>query len=80
MVETRGAENVARRAASISQLGLVARPALVNGGPGWISFRDGQPFAVAALTLRNGRIAAMDIVADPERLARLDLGAFDVRP
>ena len=80
VVETRGAENVARRAASISQLGLVARPALVNGGPGWISFRDGQPFAVAALTLRNGRIAAMDIVADPERLARLDLGAFDVRP
>jgi RNA polymerase sigma-70 factor (ECF subfamily) len=78
ILEVRGAENVARRAATAAQLGLVARPALVNGGPGWISLRDGAPFAVASLTVRNGRVAAMDIIADPERLARLDLTAFDV--
>jgi hypothetical protein len=31
---------------------------------------------VAALTLRDGRIAAMDILLDRERLARLDLTAI----
>jgi RNA polymerase sigma factor (sigma-70 family) len=78
ILEIRGPEEVARRASSAAQLGLVARPALVNGGPGWISFRDGKPFAVASLTVRNGLIAAMDIIADPERLSRLDLPAFDL--
>ena len=77
IVEIRGAENVARRAASFSQLGLVAWPALVNGAPGWISVRDGEPFAVASLAVRNGRIATMDIIVDPARLAHLDLTVFD---
>jgi RNA polymerase sigma factor (sigma-70 family) len=77
VVEVRGAENVARRAMVASQLGLVARPALVNGAAGWISLRDGDAFAIAALTLHNGRITTMDILLDPARLARLDLTAFD---
>jgi RNA polymerase sigma factor (sigma-70 family) len=76
LVEVRGAENVARRAAAASRLGLVARPALVNGALGWISLLDGKVFAVAALTLHNGRITTMDILLDPARLARLDLTAF----
>jgi RNA polymerase sigma factor (sigma-70 family) len=74
IVELRGAENVARGALSAVQPDLVVRPALVNGTPGWISLRDGEAFSVAALTVRNGRIASMDILADPARLARLDLG------
>jgi RNA polymerase sigma-70 factor (ECF subfamily) len=77
IVEVRGAENVARRAMAVSQLGLVARPALVNGAAGWISQRDGEVFAIAALTLHNGRITTMNILLDPARLARLDLTAFD---
>ena len=77
LVEVRGAENVARRAKAASQLGLVARAALVNGGAGWVSLRDGALFAVAALTVQNGRIATMDILRDPARLARVDLTAFD---
>ncbi len=72
VIEVRGAETVAGRAASVSQLGLVARPALVNGGPGWISLRDDKLFAVAALTVHDGRITKMDIVLDPERLERID--------
>ena len=80
LTEVRGAETVARRAASFSKLGLVARPVLVNGAPGWVSLLDGEPFAVAALTVRNGRIAAMDILRDPERLARLDLTRLDPGP
>ena len=79
IVEVRGAENVARRAMAVSQLGLVARPALINGAAGWVSLRDGEVFAIAALTLQNGRIATMDILRDPARLARLDLTVFDSR-
>jgi hypothetical protein len=37
-------------------------------------------FAIAALTVPNGRIATMDILRDPARLARLDLTAFDSQP
>ena len=74
LFEVRGAENVARRAMAVSQLGLVAHAALVNGAAGWVSLRDGEVFAIAALTQRDGRITAMDILLDPARLARLDLG------
>jgi RNA polymerase sigma-70 factor, ECF subfamily len=77
LVEVRGADNVARRAKGFSQLGLVARAALVNGGAGWVSLLDGELFAVAALTLQNRRIATMDILRDPARLARVDLTVFD---
>jgi RNA polymerase sigma factor (sigma-70 family) len=79
LVEVRGAENVARRAAAVSRIGLVAWPALVNGAAGWVSLLDGAAFAIAALTVQNGRITTMDILLDPARLARLDLTPFDAR-
>src|SRR5919112_344045 len=76
-VEVRGAENVARRAMTASQRdGLVVRPALINGAAGWVSLLDGEVYAIAALTLHNGRITTMDILLDPARLARLDLADF----
>jgi RNA polymerase sigma-70 factor, ECF subfamily len=80
VVEIRGAENVARRASAFSQLGLVVRPALVNGAAGWVSLLDGEVFAIAALAQQNGRITTMDILLDRARLARLDLTDFDSRP
>lgn len=80
IVEVRGAENVARRAMAASQLGLVVRPALINGAAGWVSLLDGEVYAIAALTLQDGRITTMDILLDPARLARLDLSGFDSRP
>src|SRR5918995_1085983 len=69
IVEVRGALNVARRAmAAASQRdGLLVRPALVNGAPGWVSVLDGELYAIAALTLQNGRITSMDILLDPAR-------------
>jgi RNA polymerase sigma-70 factor, ECF subfamily len=80
LVEVRGAENVARRAMSAAQAGLVGRPALVNGAAGWVAVLDGAVYAVGALTSRNGRVTTLDILLDPARLARLDLTAFDPRP
>jgi RNA polymerase sigma factor (sigma-70 family) len=77
IVEVRGAQNVARRATTVSRLGVVARPALVNGVAGWVAWLDGEVYAVAALTVQQGRIATMDILLDPARLGRLDLTGFD---
>src|SRR5215212_8281701 len=81
ILEVRGAQNVARRAlVAASQRGLVARPALINGGAGWVSVLDGELYAICALTVQGGRITTMDILLDPARLARLDLtDYFDPR-
>src|ERR671910_664365 len=77
IVKVRGALNVARRAMAASQRdGLVGRRALINGAPGWVSVLDGELFAIAALTVHNGRITTMDILLDPARLARLDITGF----
>ena len=75
--ELRGAEAVARQAIAFSQMGLVVRPALVNGVAGAVSMRDGEPFSVGALTVRNGKIVEIDILADRKRLSELDLKILD---
>jgi RNA polymerase sigma-70 factor (ECF subfamily) len=75
--EVRGARAVAGQAVFYSQLGLVVRPALVNGAAGAVSMRDGKPFSVGAITVRDGKIVEMDILADPERLRQLDLTILD---
>jgi RNA polymerase sigma-70 factor, ECF subfamily len=79
IVEIRGAEHVARGAMVASKLGLVTRRALVNGTPGWVSLRDGMIFSIGAFTVQDGRITTIDILADPVRLARIDLTALEIR-
>jgi ketosteroid isomerase-like protein len=76
-LEVRGAAEVASRALVYARLQLLNRPVLVNGMPGMMAFRDGQPFSVGAVTVRGGRIVEMDILADPERLRQLDLTVLD---
>ena len=68
---------VAGQAMAYSQLGLVVRPALINGAVGLVATRDGQPFSVGGFTVRDGRIVEMDWLADPERLRELDLTILD---
>jgi RNA polymerase sigma factor (sigma-70 family) len=43
------------------------RPAMVNGAPGTVAERDGKILGATAYTVRNGRIATMDLVIDPDR-------------
>ncbi len=76
-LELRGAAEVASRALTYARLQLLNRPVLVNGMPGMMSYRDGRPFSVGAITVRGGKIVEMDILADPERLALLDLRAIE---
>jgi RNA polymerase sigma-70 factor, ECF subfamily len=73
----RGARAVAGQALFYSRLALDMRLAFVNGALGAVGFRDGKPFSVGAITVRGGKIVEMDILADPERLRRLDLTILD---
>ena len=75
--EVRGAAAVAGQAAAYSQLGLVVKPALINGAMGLVATRDGQPFSVGGFTVRHGRIVEMDWLADAARLRELDLTILD---
>ena len=75
--EVRGAEAVAGQAVTYSQLGLVMQPVLINGAVGLVTTREGRPFSIQGFTVRGGKIAEMDILADPERLSQLDLTVLD---
>jgi RNA polymerase sigma factor (sigma-70 family) len=72
-IEVRGAAEVAKRALIWSRVDLVQHWALVNGAAGLVATRDGVPFSVTSVIVREGKIVEMDILADPDRLARLDL-------
>jgi RNA polymerase sigma factor (sigma-70 family) len=70
----RGRETVAAQAFSFRQFAATATRALVNGVPGGVAWTpDGRPFAIISLTVARGRIVSIDILADPERLSRVDL-------
>ena len=69
-----GAEAVAGQAMTFRRFAETATRILVNGIPGGVAWApDGSPFAVVALTVRGGRIVAIDVLADPDRLGELDL-------
>jgi RNA polymerase sigma-70 factor, ECF subfamily len=74
----RGAQAVGEQAMAFAARAPHAHPTLVNGAPGFVVIVRGRPVAVMAFTVRGGRIAELDILADPARLSRLDLAA--VRP
>jgi RNA polymerase sigma-70 factor (ECF subfamily) len=76
--QVQGAANVAGQALFWeSQAELTMRRALVNGAPGVVTLRDGRPFSVGAFTVKNGKIVEIDFLADPERVALLDLHVLD---
>jgi RNA polymerase sigma-70 factor (ECF subfamily) len=74
-VLVRGAREVIAQSQRFAPLGRFARPVLVNGGPGLLVARDGEPVALLAVTVQDDRIVELDILADPARLAALDLTA-----
>jgi RNA polymerase sigma-70 factor, ECF subfamily len=72
-----GAEAVAAQALTFARLSPFVRPALVNGAAGVVVAPHGRPVSVMAFTVRGGRIVAIDALADPERLRRIDLAVLD---
>ncbi|MFI6574653.1 sigma-70 family RNA polymerase sigma factor [Nocardiopsis sp. NPDC050513] len=77
-LSVRGARTVAGRASAFRRhtTGLTAWPALVNGTAGVVSTVGGAPVSVMGFTVVDGRITGIDVISDPERLARLDLAGF----
>jgi RNA polymerase sigma-70 factor (ECF subfamily) len=72
----RGARAVAEQAMTFRQFAETATRVLVNGIPGGVAWTpDGTPFAILALTVSSGRIVEIEVLADPDRLGKLDLTA-----
>ena len=69
-----GAKAVAEQAMTFRRFTETAKRILVNGIPGGVAWApDGNPFAILALTVKGGRIVAIYVLADPQRLSQLDL-------
>ena len=74
----RGAQAVVAQAAAFSKLGLSNQVVLVNGNIGVVArLPDGRLLSVIGFTIAGGKVVEMDILADPERLSRLDLSAIE---
>jgi RNA polymerase sigma-70 factor (ECF subfamily) len=69
----RGALAVTRQALLFSRRGASARLALVNGAIGAVVSLDGRLVSVVGFTITNAKIVEMNILADSERLSRLDI-------
>jgi RNA polymerase sigma factor (sigma-70 family) len=72
-----GAQTVAAQAITFGQLSPFTRPALINGTAGVVVARGGEPLSVMGFTVADGRIVAIDVIADPERLRQLDASVFE---
>jgi RNA polymerase sigma-70 factor (ECF subfamily) len=72
-----GREAVARGATTFARVAELSRLALVNGSVGAVGLTGGRIVSVAAFTVSDGRVTALDILTDPERLARLDPAVLD---
>jgi RNA polymerase sigma-70 factor (ECF subfamily) len=72
----RGASAVAGLARGYAAPEREVRPAVVNGAAGAVIVVDGRATAIMGFVVRRGRITAIDVLADPARIARIDLRAL----
>jgi RNA polymerase sigma factor (sigma-70 family) len=72
-----GATAVAGQALASARLSPFVRPALINGAAGVVVAAHGRPLFVMAFTVADGKIVAIDVLADPDRLHELDLAVLD---
>ncbi|MFC7493044.1 MULTISPECIES: sigma-70 family RNA polymerase sigma factor [unclassified Nocardioides] len=68
-----GAAVVAGQSLLYARLARESVPVLVNGHVGLVSVVDGNVVSVFSPEIRNGRIVEINVVADPDRIARLDI-------
>ena len=72
--EIRGAAAVAQTFAGRAR---AARPALVDGAAAAVWAPGGRPRVVVGFAIAGGRIVGIELLADPERLRRLDVTVLD---
>jgi RNA polymerase sigma factor (sigma-70 family) len=74
MQEVRGAAAVAKRAAVGGA--RAARPVLVNGSVGVVVAPRGRLMMVLQFTIADGKVKAIDAIADPQRLRALEISTL----
>jgi RNA polymerase sigma factor (sigma-70 family) len=70
-----GAHAVARQAMAFSSRAEHAHAGLVNGAPAILVTPHGRLVTVMTFTIADGKIVTLDVIADPQRLDRLAIGA-----
>jgi len=68
--EVRGPNAVAETFAGRAR---AAQPALIEGEPGLVWSQGGNPRVVFSFAIANGKIVAIDLLADPDLLAKMEL-------
>ncbi|MFE2559852.1 RNA polymerase sigma factor SigJ [Streptomyces sp. NPDC059352] len=74
----RGAEAVISQALMYAKFRQASLPVVVNGAPAYLAVADGRPSVLMAFTIAGDRIVGLQVLADPERLAALDLSEEDL--
>jgi hypothetical protein len=75
--EVRGARQWATQAIAAARGARAARPALIDGSVGLVIAPRGHLFRVLRFTFTEGRIAAFEVIGDPERLRQLKLAVLE---
>lgn len=71
--EVHGAEHWAKQAITAARGVAFARPALLDGAAGFVVAPRGHLFRALRFTFLNGKIAEIEVYADPARLRRLEI-------
>jgi RNA polymerase sigma factor (sigma-70 family) len=75
--EFHGAEAVAKQSVIGAIPGAELHPALVNGAAGMVITVHGRPFAAMGFIVTEGKIVAIDAIADPKRVGRIAAAVLD---
>ncbi|MCA1655431.1 MAG: sigma-70 family RNA polymerase sigma factor [Pseudonocardiaceae bacterium] len=77
-VVRRGARDVARGARLAGERARFSRPALVNGKVGLVMAPRGRLVLALEFSIADDRITEVDVIAEPDRLRRLDIAVLNV--
>jgi RNA polymerase sigma-70 factor (ECF subfamily) len=69
----RGAVAVARRTSGFARFAQLTLPALIDGAVGMVAAAHGRPVTLTVFTITGAKIAAIDIIDNPGRVAGADL-------
>lgn len=72
-----GAETVAKNARTFGPDSPPYRHVLVNGAAGVIVIESGELKSITGFTVAEGKIIAIDVLADPDRLSTFDISLLD---
>jgi RNA polymerase sigma factor (sigma-70 family) len=73
----RGAMAVAGRASDFARFAQVTLPALIDGAVGMVTAAHGRPITLTVFTICGEKIAAIDIMDNPDRVVESDLIILD---